>query len=412
MGKDYSSGDITTTEYYKQTIKSYYENLLIQKFQEKIEAEARSEIIYAKAAEEYEKLYEAQKDADVTTFESTLDSLSASAPLLYSPYNGYGMVYHILLKADEDLLAKVEDLKEEFKTENGTPAYENAVYRARRDALFNGNITAEDQRSSWIEAGYDFDGTKFTGDYTFMGDDSLPFKGTALLLNGSEKPADGDYDPDYKAIYHAIDTEVLTLDQLISEINTYVYNGTATAGANGVYTATEVRSDYDKRIKELMFAFSNDDSDSALNTYKGYAIKPEPDYNETETWMLEFAEAGRELIKKDNKTFMVIATDYGYHIMFYSQSFNGYNYPTLEDFLNAQYGVNKDATAWAAELDTMFADWNDYEDTDNYLYVLVKNLATNLVSGAYEWEENRILKESSKAVKKYPDTYADLVSED
>ncbi len=419
---DYVYGEIETIKYFDQMLTAYEEEVLIEKLQESIEKEARSIITYEKVKEEYAQLYNEQLNASTTSFESTFSSASAEKPVL-SGQEGYGMVYHVLLKADEDMTAEIEKLKENYKSENGTPAYEDSKYRQDRAKIFE-NITAKDQRESWIKSKYDFGGTistpikgytkVFTGDYTLNSNASLPFFGNVTHLNADEVDND-----DYRARYRVDDVDTLSIADVLDIVNQYLYNGKANVSNvsdRAVFTSTEVADDYDKRVKELMFAFSQDDSDTALNTYKGYAIKPEPDGTEEEEWMLEFAEVARDLIKKDEKTFMLVATDYGYHIMFFSEYFgNGYSYPDLESYLNKEFKFsNEDITSWQGEFEYMLENWNDYENTDNYLYVLFSKLAKTYVDNAYKTATQEIFADyanNSSVVVKYQDAYKDLVKD-
>ena len=71
-------------------------------------------------------------------------------------------------------------------------------------------------------SGYDFNGTSFTGDYALADENSLPFKGTATLLNqddGSE---------DYKAEYRVDSVEEFSLDAFVELMETYLYGGAQT----------------------------------------------------------------------------------------------------------------------------------------------------------------------------------------
>ena len=418
---DYVYGEIETVKYFNQVLVAYEESALVSKLQEDIEKQARSIIDYAKVQEEYEELFNGQNAQSVTNFKGTLSSASASTPVLKGQ-DGYGMVYHILLKADDATSAKLTELKEQYKKDSGTATYENSVYRTARAEIFNG-ITAKDQRTSWIQSRYDFGASTtpingynmaFTGDYTLYSEQSLPFFGSVTHLNAGDEAND-----DYRARYRVDNVDTLSISQVLEIINQYVYNGSANVSNvsdRAVYTATEVNADYDNRIKELMFAFSNDDSDTALNTYKGYAIKPQPDGTETEEWQLEFAEVGRELIAKDEKTFMLVATDYGYHIMFFSEYFgNGYSYPTLESYLNKEFKFsNSDITTWEEEFNFMVENYKDYKNTDNYMYVLYNKLATTYVEKAYQNATQDIYGQyanNSQVVVRYENAYSDLVND-
>ena len=67
-----------------------------------------------------------------------------------------------------------------------------------------------------------------------------------------------------------------------------------------------------------------------------------------------------------------------------------------------------------AEYEKMLADWEDYEDTDNNLYVLVNSLASNSVNNAFTKIQQEILNDyvyTGSSVVKYTDAYADLVAE-
>ncbi len=414
LGKGYNFLKLETTEYFNKVLKSYKESELLNKFEIAVNKKARETISYEDVKEEYERLYEIQKAYTKTEFENALNSsFTAQTPVLYGR-DGYGTVYHVLLKATDKMTEELNTWKEEQNLENG--AYLNTAYSEKRAQLFR-DITIKDQRESWIHAGYDFNGTNFTGDYTLCAEESLPFFGEVYHLNADDLGKE-----DYKALYRVDDVKEFTLKEILDKINTYLYAGTANIPAtlgdidSATYTATSVNSDYNKRIRELMFAFSTDDSSSALNTYKGYVIKPQPDADEKDEWMLEFAEEGRKLIKEDNKTFKVVATDYGYHIMFVGEKFNvaNYNFPTIKDFLNYQYGKTEEDAYWEEQYDNIMATWEDYEDVDNYLYVLIGNLSSTAVTKSFKTIEQEVLRDyvfNSKKVKKYKDAYKDLIEE-
>lgn len=424
LGDGYNNGDILSSEYYAQVLEDYQQSILITKFYRDVETKARSKFTYQDVVDEYKRIYDLQKQYGKTEFETALSGISATAPILYGR-SGYGMVYHILLKADDATTTKLSEIKLNYETDNKTPAYENAKYRADRAELFK-SITATDLRSSWVTSGYDFGeqttstiagyegyNKVFTGDYTLYKDQSLPFLGKVTLLNKSEQN-----DDDFVAQYRVDETEELTIDELVGIIKGYLYDGSDFNKVGDKYTtgvetytagsSVSVKADYEKRIKELMFAFSQDDGDTALNTFKGYAIKPTPDATGEEEWMEEFAIEGRNLIKQNQKTFKVVATDYGFHIMFYSEKYTGFDYPTLVEYLNYEYG----AKDWEQEFANMLENWYELEDTNNYLYVLINNLSSTYVSQQYGAIQQRILSEyvyNNDVVVRYKETYKDLI---
>ncbi|MBE5736821.1 MAG: hypothetical protein E7348_00270 [Clostridiales bacterium] len=400
LGDEYDNNDITKTDYFKKTLKANLEAKVVEVYTNSIITEARAKVSYQDVQAEYERIYNNQKQAAIkesgAEFGALVDSISASSPILYGR-NGYGMVYHVLLKADDDMLAEMTEFEK-------TPNLKEEQIAEKRNQVF-ANITVTDLRSSWIAQGYDFDGEKFTGDYALC-EDSIPFGGTVTLLNGADKE-----DKDYKAEYRVEDTTKMSYNEFIAFVNEYLYDGTATTLDNVTYTATTVKDNFDDRIKELMFAFSQDDSDTALNAYKGYAIKPEKD-NVTNSWAEEFALTGRELINASENTFKIAATNYGYHIMFFSESFASYDYPTLESYLDKEFKMSEGVTTWEAELKEMLKDWDEYENTNNYLYVLHGNLATNIANKQFSITEQKIINDyvnNTELVVRYPEVYKDLI---
>lgn len=415
LGDGYDGSDITTTDYYKETLNNYYESLLIEKFEKDITNKARKQVItdaqgnitLAKLEAEYAKLVQKQKDYDATEFANALSSVSASSPIVWSEYSGYGLVYNLLLGADTTLTDKLTEWKED------NPNYTQAAYEEAREDIF-ADIKIKDLRSSWITAGYDFDADtkKFTGDYTLT-TDSLAYQGTVTKLteDGAEKP-------EYRA-----EADEMSISEFLNFMEKYLYgaeNAVTQANAN-ITDNYEVKaptvndpSEFENKVKELMFAFSTDDSDAALNTYKGYDITPKPNGNGSEKYMIEFANAGRKLIDENNGFgeygYIMVATDYGYHVMFVSEIFDtDYQYETLKEYLDKEYGAPTES--WEKELEKMFENWDD-ADTNHYLYVLFNNLASTAVNNALSEKQKEILNTYVYAgdyVTLYESAYADLM---
>lgn len=405
LGEDYKGNDITKTEYYKETLNNYYENTLIEKYEKCITEQARKSVTFGKLEEEYLKKYNEQRDWDNDEFVSALSSASATDPILYANASGYGFVYNLLLGASDEVKEELTEWKNDHK------GYTVEEYETARKQIFNEKITVKDLRTSWILSGYDFDGTKFTGDYTLVPNDSLPYKGSVNLLNGDERD-----EKDYKAEYNAEPTEMLVME-FIKLMDDYVY-GTQKSFfvSDGMRVdASEAKADYDKRVKELMFAFSTDDSDSALNTYKGYAVKPEPDGSDTEEYQKEFAKAAREVLTLGKNSYVMIATDYGYHVIFYSEAFSSsWGFNNLIDYLNNEYGT-KEKSEWESYYSDMISNWDDFENTTHYLYVLHDSLASTSASTALTNAQNDMLNKyvysGDKYVVVYESVYADLLSD-
>lgn len=406
LGDAWDEKDLKTTRYYAETLKNYKENAIREKYQKCITDAVREKITFETLKAVYADKYDEQVDFDNAKFVEKLSSASATDPILVSNEKGYGFVYNLLLGADEEILTELNEWKEE------NPNPKAGVKEEYRKGLFE-DITATDLRSTWVMAGYDFDGTKFTGDYTFVKDsaNSLAFKGVTTLLNPETDDHDHDHDDEYVPEYRVDEVTEYGLDEFIEMMEIYLY-GSVQNGVKddnvSVYKRVEangVVTEYREKINELLFAFSTDPG--SLNTYLGYTIKP----NNNE-WADEFTWAGQELLKMGDNSYIMVATDYGYHIMFYSEAFNGdYNFANLVDYLNYVEGKNLNEAGWIDELKVRLSDWEEYEDT--YLYSLFESISSTKVNSELTKVENEILSnyvynKDSNGVVKYESRYKDL----
>ena len=362
------------TDYFNDTLKSNQESLLVEKYENAIKAEARNKISFENLVSAYEDMYIAQVDkiVDVAAFESALSSATAKNPVVYTPYTGYIYVYNLLLGASDEQTALINKLDSDEDD-----------YYEKLNAILS-STTVKDQRSSWIHSGYDFDieTNKFTGDYAFLSD-SIPFQGEVELINDDDKT-------DKK--YEIKSVREFGLNEFIAFIDEYVYSITKdtipgdkeSINVTDEYIyrvfdahANDANADYDKRINELLFAFSTDPG--SLNTYKGYLVSPEPEIGGTETYVKEFAKAGRLFLEKNlgDKSYVIVATQYGYHVLFFSQKLGAdSNFDTLVKYLNYTSGTEKTAEEWTKELANLLATWNDdTTDKKSYLYTIVDLLS-------------------------------------
>ncbi len=419
LGDDYN-GDLTTTTYFKETLKNYQETKLLEKFEKCITNSVITNLTIADLQEQYKRKYEEQVNMLAADFAEKLSSATSGDPVLVCSNNGtYGYVYNLLLGASEEQTAEIGEIEFDKKSTE----YANA-----RRAILEDTIV-KDLRSTWLLSGYDFDLNTgcFTGDYTFAkkASNSLPFKGVVKHLNPGEVNED-----DYSARYSVLHEEKFTLDEFIEMMETYLYGSVqapVSSSNPSVYKKVNIADaveEYDAKINELLFAFSTDGG--SLNTYKGYSSEPKPDAGKNETYMQEFADAAREILGQGadgnvitamgNNSYIMVATDYGYHVMFYSQVFDkNYNYTSLVNYLSKFYTVSEGVTAndWAAELAKMCAEWDDWKDTKSYLYQLVSSVISARMSNELSYVQNEILNEnvygSNGAVVKYEDRYADLM---
>ena len=126
-----------------------------------------------------------------------------------------------------------------------------------------------------------------------------------------------------------------------------------------------------------MFAFSTDSG--SLNTYKGYVIKPKVDGANSEEYVKTFGDAGRELLSKGSG-YVVVASDYGYHVMFYSQKFDtSYDFNNLVDYLDT-LNIDKGSLTWEEFFNEQKADWENFTEENSYLYYLASSVVSSDIS--------------------------------
>lgn len=396
---EYTS-DITTTEYYLDIYEGQLENQLLTGYSEKFVNEYRKQVNYSEVAAKYAEMFEAQKSnsSNVTSWEEALKNASADSPIVYTPYNGYGYVYNLLLGASDVQKNDIATLKKEY---TDTKLFEQA-----RKAVLQAT-TVKDLRSSWITSGYDFDGEKFTGDYTFTeAVDSLPFHGSVTKI--------ADATDEENAKYRVDSLDEFDLDGFIAYMNEYLYKGQVGSKTddNNVYYKAQVGdvvTDYDEKINELLFAFSTDTG--SLNTYKGYVINPIKDVGQTEQWVITFANAGRELLDMGGNSYMVVASDYGYHIMFYSSECSvGEDYSTLDLYLDSIDATKGGFNSWEEYFNDIVNDWEKYEESDFYLYKLASMyIGADAKYTKHETEIVNTYRYDTQKVKIYTKAYENLI---
>lgn len=377
LGDDFDGSNILTTDYYKNLYKSYCEEELIVNYEQELSKAIRDQASYDKVKQAYAEIYNAQKELMLNDFITTANSLAETTdPILYGKQaNGYGRVYHILLKAGEE---QTKALKE--WTEKNADEKDQQVILANRKAIYD-TIEVYDQRTTWILSGYDFDGQKFTGDYTFLDnkEDSLAYMGTVTDLTPDAKADEKEYSA------KITDADKMSVKEFLAFMEEYLYGSTFDGSIDSKkvdYVSDPVT--FEKKVQELIFAFSNDESEDALNSYKGYLITADNQKvgEESQLYEVEFFEGGKELLRGDygDYGYVVKATTFGYHIMFLSERYGDTcDFATLESYLDKEFDLG-DYENWQAYYDAMMAGWNEWEDTDNYLYILVDKLTSSSVT--------------------------------
>ena len=416
LGSKYD-GTIESTEYFTNSIKNYLEEELLKLLENNLALEARKALTFESLDTKYAEEYEEQADWSNASFVEALSKASVGSPMLYSAFGSYGYVHNVLLGVTDEQKAKIEAIK----TEN--PNISDEDYDIARNKILASTLVS-DLRGGWILSGYDTEETQngsliFTGDYTFAKDkaNSLPFQGEYKMIK------EADAEKKIPAKYTVTDTTVYELDSFIAFMDGYL-GGSATDSTakyasvgSSIYGAKSLANvdEYKAKINELLFAFSTDDG--SLNTYDGYVIKPAVDGANTEEYVKTFGDAGRILLEQGSG-YVIVASDFGYHIMFYSEKFGSdYNLPTLVEYLNKEkFGNNTKEyiteAEWKAYYEEMIADFEEFEKEDNYLYHIADKYTSTRIANAMDKIRRDMINtnryEESDKVLLYKDVFVDL----
>ena len=423
-GKDYD-GTISSTDYFNLLLKSNFESKIVENYEEYIVKGVKDKLEFSDLETLFKEKLTGQQGWSNEKFVSALSSASATEPILYSNQNGtYGYVYNLLLGVNDYQSKKIEELQHEKEHEH----LNEAEYATERKAILEGTV-AQDLRSSWVLSGYDgifekaneddeYGKYTFTGDYKFT-KDGLAFQGEVKQLRAKTDDKDG--------VYSIGSVETFGLDEFINFINTdYLYKGISLnpidlsaydkLNSNDIYKAYKPVAkpeEYDAKINELLFAFSTDSG--SLNTYKGYVIKPE----NTE-YVKTFGEAGKALLEEGGSSYMVVASDYGYHFMFFSEVWHyqdGYineqGEPDLGLYLDS-LGIDKGTLTWADYFNNQMEDWDEFAEDNSYLYVLASELISDELSDVSSQSSESIKIKYRYGEKKdstviYKERFADLL---
>ena len=375
---------------------------------------------------------------NATAFASSMDSASATSFLTYAPINQdadgndmiFGYVYNILLPFSTTQNVAYTEAKNMGMTES-------MLFNARRN--IGKQIQGEDLRSSWISkhdhANYSYtkdgnyyffednNGSKheelkqYAGNYAFNGsvtekegeeefeikadkvsiDDFIKneFEGyinETLAGTGAQasKLADSEWTSNYNTndFYKTDDKG----DEVVDYDNFTYYKGkvnfTETQTAAGFFDETTQQYKALSAVNELMFAYSTDTG--CLNTYMGYSVSP---YGTN--FVKEFEAAAQAVVADGVGSYAVCLTDFGWHIVYCSFSFNA-EYMGAD---NQVYGAYNHAEAVGdAKVEGSFS---------NLYYEYVKESAyTNYTSEV----QNKALKkyDNETCVTRYEKRYKDL----
>lgn len=394
-----------------------------------------------------------------SSFTTTMDSVSDTSFVVYSPENKtYGFVYNILLPFNNQQTGKISEIKsyytegtkEYYAARNTNPElYQSIEAKDQRGTWFTGET---DYSFDAQEKGYTDYYTQGGSSYLFF-EDSYVTSNEGIDRYAGKYPFNGTVDKNedgtYKLTYNK-----LNIVEFIGEMESYIDYVTKSDTATGKYysgtaeniaqwnaaTAEEstfykVTADYFPKengeinqsaniyyvgsvgavtteasapenvlvkdsasykaisaVNELMFAYSTDTG--CLNKYYGYSIAS---IDETTSYVKEFEYAAQKAVTEGGiGTYYVVATDYGWHILYVSFVYDG----TKND---------------EADLGNVFSTGFVYgerttEGTFSYYYYQAKK--SSIVSDYTSSKTSQINAQlnTDSVVTMYKDRYADLSS--
>ncbi len=417
--------------YFKYELKSAYESAIVTKIADAFEEDAAKDVDDAWMADMYNSILENQKNgfgAETLDIDDALDGMSDTSFVLTAPQAGYGFVINILLPFSAKDTQDLGDLNMDKNDQQGNKFAWRAKILQR--------VRATDQRKTWFtgETDYSYDAAENANAYKgTIGNETersyLFFKDSLKEENGEEGKYEvlrnylGEYtyngkvtkDEDGK---YTVTPAKINIDQFISEMEGYLAHEGFTTSA-----VTEKRSDYYTQtdfykdgtvdysrfvyyagkinfesfnakdmfvadspenkafsvINELSFAYNTDTA--GLNSYLGYAVTPEKT-----DFVPEFEYAAQAVCKAGAGNYIVVPSDYGWHVIYCTFSFTENNMEPFGGYI-------------AAEKDTEGS-------FSNLFFEAQKEAAVNSYASNKQTEIiNKYAKASSTV---YEDRYADL----
>ena len=436
IGDDESVSDVTQLEYYLTELKSQLEQLIITKFSSTIDLTMSDAIEAQLLQNAYNELVATQQVSSESDFTTTMDSVSDTSFIVYSP-EGYGFVYNILLPFNTNQELALSELQAQYGSDT-------AEYYAARASLYQ-HITATDQRESWFngaedysfkaaDAGYtEYYGYPERGDAYLFFEDSLTKSRDGIDRYAGKYPYNGTVSYDEEKKTYDLDPKDLPVDAFITEFEAYinyiagdtVASGTSQKDKFEKITASQIetlwktnKNDYSfaiyytgkvngvskisaaeylvkdnisykalSAVNELMFAYTTDTA--ALNTYYGYSIETQ---QEATDYVAEFEYAAQYLINDSNYgtgSYCVVATDYGWHLIYVTFTYDG---------------------GLVYENGFVYADRNEKGTFSYYFY---QSMKSSVISSYTEEKQNDLLNALEEvSVTLYEDRYSDLTSID
>ena len=221
-----SSGEDTSNienlSYFQLELENSYETALINKLTDILEEQVRSSVTQEVAEDVYNTTLSRQQQtfaADTATFESALDGVSDTSFVLTAPEANYGYVINILIPFSTSQSLELENAPADLGDTKGN----NFLQRA---ALLK-NVRGTDQRGTWFDEDYAFDGAEVENAYT-GGNAARSYLFFEDSLGGNEQ-----------------------YERVPNYLGYYTYNGTVRRNDDESYTVRPNRITIDEFIAEM-----------------------------------------------------------------------------------------------------------------------------------------------------------------
>lgn len=219
-GEDLSNVESLT--YFKTELASAYETAIINKLTDKFEDTIRATVNEQYAQEIYDTTYSRQETTfanDTDSFETALDGVSDTSFVLTAPEANYGYVINILIPFSTSQSLELENAPADLGDTKGN----NFLQRA---ALLK-NVRGTDQRGTWFDEDYAFDGAETENAYT-GGNAARSYLFFEDSLGGNEQ-----------------------YERVPNYLGYYTYNGTVRRNDDESYTVRPNRITIDEFIAEM-----------------------------------------------------------------------------------------------------------------------------------------------------------------
>ena len=219
-GEDLSNVESLT--YFKTELASAYETAIINKLTDKFEDTIRATVNEQYAQEIYDTTYSRQETTfanDTDSFETALEGVSDTSFVLTAPEANYGYVINILIPFSTSQSLELENAPADLGDTKGN----NFLQRA---ALLK-NVRGTDQRGTWFDEDYAFDGAETENAYT-GGNAARSYLFFEDSLGGNEQ-----------------------YERVPNYLGYYTYNGTVRQNEDETYTVRPNRITIDDFIAEM-----------------------------------------------------------------------------------------------------------------------------------------------------------------